>query len=188
MIKTLKEYIESVQEEDEQATARGQLADINYVADFLRFRPTTKKDLTYNQFPEQITQDNINKMPALSYGQSNESFLLETRTADGLETTKQVNVGDYIISGPSKEKYNIGGREKLLKNYPIDAGNGARRPDTKAVRMVAQFRGQFTVKFTAPWGESMILKPYDYLVKEGPGQYYRIAEFEYKQTYNEPGK
>lgn len=188
MIKTLKEYIESVQEVDNEATARGQLADINYVATFLKFRPTTKKDLTYSHFPNQITQDNIVEMPALSYGQSSESFLLETRTADGLETTKQVNVGDFIISGPSREKYNIGSREKLLKNYPVDAGNGARKPDTKAVRMVAKYRGHITVKFTAPWGESMILKPDDYLVKEGPDQFYRIAEFEYQQTYNEPGR
>jgi len=188
MIKSLKEYIESVHEVESVPTYRDGKIAIEYVASFLKFRPTTKKDLTYNQFPEQITQDNIIKMPALSYGQSGESFLLETHTADGLETTKQVNVGDFIISGPSREKYNIGSREKLLKNYPVDAGNGARKPDTKAVRMVAKYRGSLPVNFTAPWGESMILKPDDYLVKEGPNQFYRIAEFEYQQTYNEPGQ
>jgi hypothetical protein len=43
------------------------------------------------------------------------------------------------------------------------------------------------VTFTAPWGESMILKPGDYLVKDGDAGYYRIAKLEYDQTYNQPG-
>lgn len=183
-MKTLEDYLAEV----ESKLAKGQLGDINHVASFMKFKPTTKKDLTYQLFKSKITQDNIDNMPALSYGQSAEDFMLETVTSDGLETTKAVAVGDYIISGPSREKYNIGTQAKLIKNYPVDAGNGARKPDTKSVRMVAKYRAPFTIKFTAPWGETMILKPDDYLVKEGPDQYYRIAEFEYHQTYNEPGK
>jgi hypothetical protein len=34
----------------------------------------------------------------------------------------------------------------------------------------------------------MVLKPGDFLVKEDEGKYYRIAAFEYNQTYNPPGK
>ena len=34
----------------------------------------------------------------------------------------------------------------------------------------------------------MVLKPGDYLVKDGDAGYYRIAKVEYEQTYNPPGK
>jgi hypothetical protein len=34
----------------------------------------------------------------------------------------------------------------------------------------------------------MVLKPNDYLVKDGDQGYYRIAKVEYEQTYNQPGK
>jgi hypothetical protein len=53
--------------------------------------------------------------------------------------------------------------------------------------MVAEYTGKEPVTFKASWGEDMILKPGDYLVKEGEGAYYRIAKKEYEQTYNPPG-
>ena len=179
MIKTLKEYIDKVLED---------AVDINTVAQGLKFLPTTKKDLTYSPVSADITQQNLNQMPALSFGRSGEEFMLQTMTADGYETQKAVSVGDVILSGPSREKYNIGGEAKLIKNYPVDAGNGRRKPDTTAVRMVAQYTGDQPVSFVASWGEAMVLKPGDYLVKEAEGKYYRIAAHEYRQTYNEPGK
>ena len=178
-MKTLKEYISSVLEN---------AIDINTVAQELEFLPTTKKDLTYSPVPADITQQNIKGMPALSFGRSGEEFMLQTMTADGYETQKAVAVGDIIVSGPSQEKYNIGSEAKLIKNYPVDAGNGRRKPDTKAVRMVAQYTGNQPVSFVASWGEAMVLKPGDYMVKEAEGKYYRIAAHEYRQTYNEPGK
>lgn len=162
--------------------------DIDQVAGQLRFLPTHKKDLTYNPVEQPIDQKNIDQMPALSFGKSSEQFMLQTYTADGLETTKAVAVGDVIISGPSKEKYNIGGETKLIKNYPVDAGNGRRKPDVKAVRMVAKYSGTEPVTFVASWGEQMVLKPGDYLVREDEGKYYRIAKHEYEQTYNPPGQ
>ena len=162
--------------------------DIEQVASQLKFLPTHKKDLTYSPVQQDIDQKNINQMPALSFGRSGEEFMLQTMTADGYETQKAVAVGDVIVSGPSREKYNIGSEAKLIKNYPVDAGNGRRKPDTKAVRMVAQYTGNQPVSFVASWGEAMVLKPGDYLVKEAEGKYYRIAAHEYRQTYNEPGK
>ena len=40
------------------------------------------------------------------------------------------------------------------------------------------------ITFKAPWGEDMILKRGDYLVKDGDQGYYRIAQKEYDETYN----
>lgn len=162
--------------------------DINQVASQLKFLPTHKKDLTYSPVGQTINQQNINHMPALSFGKSGEQFMLQTYTSDGLETQKAVAVDDVIVSGPSKEKYNIGPEAKLIKNYPIDAGNGRRKPDINAVRMVAKYTGTEPVSFVASWGEQMVLKPGDYLVKEDEGKYYRIAKHEYELTYNPPGK
>lgn len=178
MTKTLKEYI-SVLENP---------VDIEAVASRLQFLPTTKKDLTYSPVKSEITQDNLDRMPRLSFGRSGEEFMLQTVTADGHETQKAVAPGDVIVSGPSGEKYNIGGESKLLKNYPVDAGRGRRKPDTTTQRMVARYTGTEPVSFVASWGEAMILKPGDYLVREAEGKYYRIAAHEYNQTYNQPGR
>lgn len=161
--------------------------DINQVASQLEFLPTHKKDLIYSPVIQSINQNNINRMPLLSFGKSSEEFMLQTYTSDGHETQKAVAIGDVIISGPSGEKYNIGSEAKLIKNYPIEV-NGGRKPDTTAVRMVAKYTGTVPVNFVAPWGEQMILKPGDYLVREDEGKYYRIAKHEYEQTYNQPGK
>jgi hypothetical protein len=162
--------------------------DIEQVASQLNFLPTHKKDLTYSPIQQSVDQTNIDQMPALTFGKSSQQFMLQTVTEDGHETQNAVAVGDVIVSGPSKEKYNIGGEAKLLKNYPVDAGNGRRKPDISAVRMVAKYTGAATVNFVAPWGKQMVLKPGDFLVKEDEGKYYRIAAFEYNQTYNPPGK
>lgn len=164
------------------------IADINQIASRLEFLPTHKKDLTYTQLTDKVTPENINQMPALSFGIAEQDFILETVTEDGDETTKPVTAGDYVVSGPSKEKYSPGNEQKFIKNYPIEAGPGKRKPDINSVRMVAVYTGNQTVSFTAPWGTPMVLKPGDFLVKEDEGKYYRIAAFEYNQTYNPPGK
>ena len=164
--------------------------DIQQVATQLKFLPTHKKDLTYTQLTVNVTPENINQMPALSFGVAEQDFILETVTEDGHETTKPVKAGDYVVSGPSKEKYSPGNEQKFIKNYPIEAGPGKRKPDIKSVRMVAVYTGNQPVSFTAPWGTPMTLKPNDYLVQEpdAEGKYYRIAKFEYEQTYNPPGR
>ena len=45
--------------------------------------------------------------------------------------------------------------------------------------------GQAAVTFRAPWGEDMILKKGDYVVREKDGSgFYRIAKAEFEKTYN----
>jgi len=179
-MQTLRQFINMVKE----------AVDIQAVAQDMEFLPTTKKDLTYRAVTEPITQDNIDQMPALSFGQSAADFELETVTEKGHETFNTVHQGDWIVSGPSKEKYNIGAESKLIKAYPIEVGPGRRKPDVNAVRYVARYMGKQSVDFIAPWGKPMTLEPGDYLVKEpdAHGKYYRIAQFEYEQTYNPPGR
>lgn len=153
--------------------------DINQIASQLQFLPTTKKKLTY-----QLSQD-INNMPPMSYLVAPQQTSITTITSDGKETQNVAELNDIIISGPSREQYVIKAN-KFPKLYVGQIG-GPIHPE-QSPRNVAVYNGKETVNFIAPWGESMVLKPGDYLVKEAEGKYYRIAKKEYEMTYNPPGK
>jgi hypothetical protein len=156
--------------------------DINTVVSQLQFLPTHKQALQYKFVPN----GQQGKMPPMTYTQLQQPELVVTHTADGKETQKQGQAGDIMISGPSSENYVIGNEAKFAKLYQGALGQTV-VPEQNP-RMVALYTGQQVVNFTAPWGESMVLKPGDYLVKDGEAGYYRIAKAEYEQTYNAPGK
>ncbi len=153
--------------------------DINQIAAGLNFLPTTKKKLVYN-FVQYSTD-----MPAMSYAVAPERMTVTTMTSDGKETQNVAEQNDIIISGPSREKYAIK-PAKFQKMYVGQMGDPV-HPE-QSPRNVAAYTGNAVVNFLAPWGESMVLKPGDYLVREEDGKYYRIAKREYEITYNQPGK
>ena len=156
-----------------------QPTDINQIASQLQFQPTSKKKLMY-----QYAQSAEN-MPAMSYTVAQQQMPVVTTTADGKETQNTAEPNDVIMSGPSGEQYVVKAA-KFPKLYQGQMG-GPVHPE-QGPRNVAVYGGNAPITFTAPWGESMILKPGDYLVKEDEGKYYRIAKYEYEQTYNAPGK
>jgi hypothetical protein len=153
--------------------------NIEEVATDLNFLPTTKKKKNYNYV---ATDTN---MPPFSYTVAQESKPIVTVTADGKETTNTADVNDIIMSGPSREQYVV----KSVKFPKLYQGNigGPVHPE-QSPRMVALYTGNEPVMFKASWGEDMVLKPQDYLVKEAEGKFYRIAKHEYEQTYNPPGQ
>jgi len=154
-------------------------ADISAIASGMDFLPTSKKKLTYNFV------DSDEDMPPLTYTIAKESKPIVTVTADGKETQNTAMPNDIIISGIGGEKYVIKAA-KFGKLYTGTIGGSVIVDQTP--RMVAQYNGDEIVMFKAPWGEDMVLKPGDYLVKQEDGQYYRIAKLEYESTYNPPGK
>ena len=154
-------------------------SEIDQIASQLQFQPTSKKKLTY-QYVE--STDN---MPAMSYTVAQQQMPVVTNTADGKETQNTAEPNDIIMSGPSREQYVIKAA-KFPKLYVGQLG-GPIHPE-QSPRNVSLYTGNKPVTFTASWGESMVLKPGDYLVKEGEGKYYRIAKHEYELTYNAPGK
>lgn len=173
-MKTFRDYM-LLRENAEQPAA----ADINAIAAGLKFLPTSKKKITYRfvTSPE--------NMPPLSYTVAEKSQPVVTMTADGKETQNVAEVNDIIMSGPSQEQYVL----KAAKFPKLYSGQiGGPVTTDQSPRMVAHYTGQDTVMFKAPWGEDMVLKPNDYLVKQDDGQHYRIAKLEYEQTYNPPGK
>lgn len=158
---------------------QAQYLDINQVASQLQFQPTSKKKLDYQYA---ASTDN---MPAMSYTVAQQQMPVVTTTADGKETQNTAEPNDIIMSGPSREQYVIKSA-KFPKLYQGQIG-GPVHPE-QGPRNVAVYGGNAPVTFTASWGESMVLKPGDYLVKEAEGKFYRIAKQEYEQTYNPPGK
>jgi uncharacterized protein (DUF2345 family) len=170
----LRQYIDILQEAVENVS-------IEEIAAGLEFLPTTKK-------PRQYRYSDIGQaegMKPMSYTVAREPQRVVTMTSDGKETENTAAQGDVIISGPSGETYVIKAA-KFAKLYQGSMGETV-IPEQNP-RMVAKYTGDQTVNFMAPWGESMVLKPGDYLVKDGDAGYYRIAQKEYQETYNEPGQ
>jgi len=170
------------QQQQQQAAPQQQQQapqDINQIASQIQFQPTSKKKLNY-----QPAQD-FNNMPAMSYVVAQQQTPVVTVTSDGKETQNTAEPNDIIMSGPSGEKYVIKSA-KFPKLYAGQIG-GPVHPEQNP-RNVGVYYGSAPITFTAPWGESMVLKPGDYLVKEDEGKFYRIAKKEYEATYNPPGK
>jgi hypothetical protein len=162
------------------AEGEANAVDINQVASQMKFLPTTKLAKQY----EFVKDGAPGRMPAMTYTVSNQEQPVVTVTSDGKETQNVATPNDVIMSGPSRENYVVKAA-KFPKLYQGTMG-GPVIPE-QSPRLVALYVGKMPVTFTAPWGESMILKPGDYLVKDGDAGYYRIAKVEYDQTYNKPG-
>ena len=154
--------------------------DINQIASQMKFLPTTKLAKQYK-----FVKDGMpGQMPAMAYTVATQEQPVVTITSDGKETQNTAAPNDVIMSGPSRENYVIKAA-KFPKLYQGTVG-GPVIPE-QGPRLVALYTGKMPVTFTAPWDESMVLKPGDYLVKDGDTGYYRIAKLEYEQTYNKPG-
>jgi hypothetical protein len=175
--------------------------DITTFVHHFKFIPVRKKALQYQYTLLQDVKDDLGTMPPMSYTIITDSaitkqnpFIVTTITKDGsIETTNLAKSGDIIMSGPSCEKYVLS-PDNFCKFYEARSSNKKEEGDgvyvipNQSPRFVAKYtHDDRCVTFTAPWGETMLLKPGDYLVKDigGDGCYYRIAEAEFKETYDE---
>ena len=163
--------------------AQSQDETFKSVVSSMEFLPTRKKALRYHFY--NIVDGIISDMPSLSYGVNNkDSLSVDTETSDGKETTNTAMKEDIVMSGPSSEKYVVK-KSKFHKMYTGEIGEDVEVEQSP--RMVAEYTGDEELQFTASWGENMILKPGDYIVKETDSSgYYRIAKKEYEETYNIP--
>jgi len=146
----------------------------------LPYKPVRKKQLPY-AFVD-LTKRDIDSMPGLSYGvNTTDGIKVVTVLPDGKETQNTAAKGDIILSGVSREKYVIKAA-KFPKLYVGGIGKSVTPEQTP--RMVARWTSNQTIMFRAPWGEEMVLKAGDYVVREADGNgYYRIAKAEFERTY-----
>jgi len=151
--------------------------DINQVASTLQFKPVTKQKLVYKY----VENGKPGSMSPMTYTKSTVQQPVVTTTTDGKETQNTSEVGDIIMSGATGENYVVKAA-KLPKLYTGNVGSDI-YPE-QSPRQVALYSGE-PVTFKAPWGEDMVIKPGDYLVKDPANTgYYRIAKVEFEKTYN----
>ena len=151
--------------------------DINQTASTLQFKPVTKQKLVYKY----VENGKPGSMSPMTYTKSTVQQPVVTTTTDGKETQNTAEVDDIIMSGATGENYVIKA-VKLPKLYTGNVG-GDIYPE-QSPRQVALYNGEQTT-FKAPWGEDMIIKSGDYLVKDPANAgYYRIAKVEFEKTYN----
>ncbi|MCR9084442.1 MAG: hypothetical protein NXH89_18575 [Cyclobacteriaceae bacterium] len=118
-----------------------------------------------------------------------------TRTSDGVETQNTAKEGDFLVENQtsSGEQYLVG-KEIFESKYRIhqslSKGWASYHPIGKinAIEVNAQdlehFKSDEELTFTAPWGESMVVKEGDFLVCPLDfSEIYRIAKKEFGETY-----
>ena len=148
----------------------------------LDFQTAFKKVFNYKRVPS--INDTTKNTFYIHTGEPTEVVTL----IDGEKETKnKCNPGDFVITGPKGEKYVIA-PNKLPNNYNIIENVLVTRQQPRLVAYVSKkllkaLRLADEIQFTASWGEAMILKCGDYLVKEGEGMYYRIEGDVFKKTY-----
>lgn len=104
------------------------------------------------------------------------------------ETKSIVKRGDIVITGPYKERYVVACM-KFFTWYDVIDEVAIKKTQSRSVAHVPSsvFKELGLplkpLTFKAPWGEDMIFEHGDYLVKEGPGVYYRIEKRAFERTY-----
>ena len=156
------------------------MQDIKEIAKGLVFYQVKKQKKRYGFSASSIG------MEAFTYAICDRECSVTTITHSGIETTNKALDGDIIMCGSSKERYVLK-LSKFLKLYIEDKDKDV-YPE-QSYRTVALYDKVDEINFIAPWGESMVLKPGDYLVKESDeDKYYRIGKFEFEETYCKLGE
>ena len=106
------------------------------------------------------------------------------------ETKNMVKRGDVVITGPYNERYVVS-CAKFFSLYDVVDEVAIKKKQQRSVAHVpvTLFKQlgiptKSNLSFKAPWGEDMTFLAGDYLVKEGPGMYYRIEKRAFERTYD----
>lgn len=126
-----------------------------------------------------------------------EGQVVLTHTSDGEETRNTAQSGDWLVENQTsvKENYLVNAvtfeRKYSLKNSLGD-GWGCYQPIGKVFaipfseRFLHELKLNDFLEFQAPWKETMIIKPGDFLVIPTDAiEIYRIAKKEFGETYEE---
>ena len=156
----------------------------------------SQKEMLAHFLPKMETQGKRYKKKSLILAKKAESGLVViTRTSDGIETKNTAEKGDWLVENQTsaKESYLIKA-ETFEKKYTLmdSLGNGwgCYRPKGEIIAMIVSeddiknLGGGENFEFQAPWKESIVLKPGDYLVASlEKSEIYRVAKKEFQETY-----
>ena len=140
------------------------------------------KLLKFKKYKKKNIKLSYNKNTKNSFRISDSDFVLTTTIKGKDEVKNKVSKGDFIITGPEFEEYSMK-PGKFFSLYNIINEKASPRPIIKRIAFIPKRVLQNPITFTSSWGESMILEPGDYLVKDSGG-YYRIEGGVFKKTYS----
>ncbi len=118
-----------------------------------------------------------------------------TQTSDGFETQNTAEKGDWLVENQTsaKERYLVKAEtfeKKYTLMHSLGNGWGCYRPKGEIFALevssldLEKIGGKESLEFQAPWKESVIVKPGDFLViPVDKNEIYRIARKEFNETY-----
>lgn len=124
-------------------------------------------------------------------------LVVVTRTSDGIETKNTAEKGDWLVENQTSahESYLIKPdifEKKYDLKHSLGNGWGCYCPKGEIVAMriseldFENFGEKNVMEFQAPWKESIVVKPGDFLVISlEKSEIYRVAQKEFVETYEE---
>ena len=156
----------------------------------------TQKEMLGHFLPHIKTRGKRYKKKSLIRAKKAEpGLVVVTLTSDGIETKNTAEKGDWLVENQTSahEKYLVRA-DTFEKKYTLldSLGNGwgCYQPigEIYAIKISAfdleNFGKHNLVEFQAPWKESIVVKPGDYLVISlDKSEIYRVAKKEFLETY-----
>jgi hypothetical protein len=158
----------------------------------------TQKEMLAHFLPLIETQGKRYKKKSLIRAKKAEpGLVVVTLTSDGVETKNTAESGDWLVENQTSahEKYlikaDVFDKKYTLKDS-LGNGWGCYRPKGEIFAIktteadLAYFGASNSMEFQAPWKESIIVKPGDFLVISlDNSEIYRVAKKEFIETYEE---
>lgn len=158
----------------------------------------SQKEMLEHFLPLMETQGKRFKKKSLIRAKKAEpGLVVVTRTSDGIETKNTAEKGDWLVENQTsaKESYLIKAdvfEQKYTLLDSLGKGWGCYRPkgEVYAIQVSAKDLEKLglldKMEFQAPWKESIVVKPGDYLVISlEKSEIYRVAKKEFVETYEE---
>lgn len=156
----------------------------------------SQKEMLENFLPLMETQGKRYKKNSLIRAKKAEpGTVVVTKTSDGIETKNTAEKGDWLVENQTsaKESYLIKVdtfEKKYSLLHSLGQGWGCYQPkgEILAMKVSAQdleyLGAKEILEFQAPWKESIVLKPDDFLVISlEKSEIYRVAKKEFQETY-----
>jgi hypothetical protein len=155
---------------------------VTYLNKTKQFKTVYKRSLKYKR-----TFSHEDDTPMTYYIHFGKTIAIETEIDGVRETVNKCRSGDFILTGPLREKYVVLPKD-IPKMYNIIDEKLCTRQFSRMVAKVPHsafdaLGMKDPITFTASWGEEMILHPGDYLMRDNNGAYYRIESTAFNMTY-----
>ena len=151
-----------------------------------------KKSKKLNQYSRLVSNytfinTNYKNLKPLTYTILLTNTKVITKINGKIETTINLQRGDYVICGPKKEKYGLS-LEKIINTY--DLGNIKNKALTrKGFQITKNKLNKKYIEIIPSWGGTQNLKMNDFILLEKDNKkYYGVENGAFKKTYKKVSK